>query len=77
MADGPGGVALQPLSPYGITDWQAHVHSDSALHRPADRAVMVGDAGKAAAILDWRPTTRFPDIVGAMVVSDLRQEQSP
>jgi GDP-D-mannose dehydratase len=53
------------------------VRSDSALHRPADRAAMVGDASKAAAILDWRPTTHFPDIVGAMVVSDLRQEQSP
>jgi GDPmannose 4,6-dehydratase len=61
----------------GVTDWQDRVRSDLALHRPADRAAMVGDAGKAAAILDWRPTKRFPDIVGAMVVSDLRQEQSP
>jgi GDPmannose 4,6-dehydratase len=61
----------------GVTDWQDRVRSDLALQRPADRAAMVGDAGKAAAILDWRPTKRFPDIVGAMVVSDLRQEQSP
>jgi GDPmannose 4,6-dehydratase len=60
-----------------ITDWQDRVRSDSALHRPADRAAIVGDAGKAAATLDWRPTKPFADIVGAMVVSDLRQEQSP
>jgi GDPmannose 4,6-dehydratase len=61
----------------GITDWQDRVRSDPALHRPADRAVMVGDGSKAAAILDWRPIKGFPDIVRAMVVSDLRQEQSP
>jgi GDPmannose 4,6-dehydratase len=60
----------------GIADWQDRIDSDSALLRPADRAAMVGDAGKAAAILDWRPTKSFADIVEAMVVSDLGQEQS-
>jgi GDPmannose 4,6-dehydratase len=60
----------------GITDWADLVDSDPALLRPADRPSMVGDAGKAAAILDWRPTKTFPDIVAAMVVSDLGQEQS-
>jgi GDPmannose 4,6-dehydratase len=60
----------------GIADWQDRIDGDSALLRPADRAAMVGDAGKAAAILDWRPTKSFADIVEAMVVSDLGQEQS-
>ena len=60
----------------GITDWADLVDTDPALLRPADRPSMVGDAGKAAAILDWRPTKTFPDIVAAMVVSDLGQEQS-
>jgi GDPmannose 4,6-dehydratase len=60
----------------GITDWPDLVDSDPELLRPADRAAMVGDAGKAAAILDWRPTKTFADIVAAMVDSDLGQEQS-
>jgi GDP-D-mannose dehydratase len=37
---------------------------------------MVGDAAKASALLDWRPTLAFTDIVRAMVVSDLEQEQT-
>ena len=60
----------------GVADWQNYVESDPALLRPADRAMMVGDPSKAAAILDWRPTMSFRDIVEAMVVSDLEQEQS-
>jgi GDPmannose 4,6-dehydratase len=60
----------------GIADWPERLDSDPALLRPADRAAMVGDAGKAAAILDWRPTKTFADIVAAMVDSDLGQEQS-
>lgn len=68
--------AAAAFSVAGIVDWQDRIESDSALLRPADRAAMVGDAGKAAAILDWRPTKSFADIVEAMVVSDLGQEQS-
>ena len=60
----------------GLAEWQAYVASDSALLRPADRAVMVGDPSKAAAMLDWRPTMSFLDIVEAMVLSDLGQEHS-
>jgi GDPmannose 4,6-dehydratase len=72
-ADGPGGVALVTA---GVPDFQAHIESDSALLRPADEAVMVGDASKPAAILDWRPTKSFGDIINAMVVFDLREEQT-
>jgi GDPmannose 4,6-dehydratase len=68
--------AAAAFSVAGIVDWQDRIESDSALLRPADRGAMVGDAGKAAAILDWRPTKSFADIVEAMVVSDLGQEQS-
>jgi GDPmannose 4,6-dehydratase len=60
----------------GVTDWQDRVQSDSTLLRPADRAEMVGDATKAAAILDWRFTMSFTEIVEAMVISDSGQEQS-
>jgi GDPmannose 4,6-dehydratase len=60
----------------GVSPWQRYVDSDDALLRPADRATMVGDAAKASALLDWRPTLAFTDIVRAMVVSDLEQEQT-
>ena len=59
----------------GIADWQEHVETDPDLWRPNDRAAPVGDASKARAVLGWRPTIGFDEIVKAMVSSDLRQEQ--
>ncbi|MCT7660886.1 GDP-mannose 4,6-dehydratase [Mycobacterium deserti] len=59
----------------GVSQWRQYVESDDALLRPADRTVMVGDAAKASALLDWRPSLTFADIVEAMVVSDLEQER--
>jgi GDPmannose 4,6-dehydratase len=66
----------QAFAAAGVSPWQRYVDSDDALLRPADRATMVGDAAKASALLDWRPTLAFTDIVRAMVVSDLEQEQT-
>jgi GDP-D-mannose dehydratase len=59
----------------GVGDWEAHVQTDAAFLRPADRATTVGDATKAGEILDWRPTFDFIHIVEAMVTSDMQQEQ--
>ena len=60
----------------GIHDWNRYVQTDPTLLRPADRPAIAGNAAKARAVLDWRPTTSFEGIVKAMVDSDLRQEQS-
>ncbi len=60
----------------GISEWQAYVDTDASLLRPADRADMVGDAAKAEAILGWKPTVSFEQLVAAMVHSDLEQEQN-
>jgi GDPmannose 4,6-dehydratase len=59
----------------GLPDWQRYVVSDDALRRPADSATLVGDATKAADVLDWSPSMPFEAIVAAMVAADLRQEQ--
>jgi GDPmannose 4,6-dehydratase len=59
----------------GVGDWEAHVQTDAAFLRPADRAATVGDATKAGEILGWRPTFDFIHIVEAMVTSDMQQEQ--
>jgi GDPmannose 4,6-dehydratase len=59
----------------GIEDWESYVDIDPALFRPGDRAEMVGDSGKARAVLGWLPTMPFDQVAAAMVHSDLEQEQ--
>lgn len=54
----------------GIRDWQEHVTIDPALFRPADPAVLVGDASRARTILGWRPDVDFAGIVARMVDHD-------
>lgn len=52
--------------------WQDHVVVDERFLRPADVAMLVGDAGKARRVLGWQPTVSFPELVAMMVESDLR-----
>jgi GDPmannose 4,6-dehydratase len=52
--------------------WQDHVVVDERFLRPADVAMLVGDAGKARSVLGWQPTVSFPELVARMVESDLR-----
>jgi len=52
--------------------WQDHVVVDERFLRPADVAMLVGDAGKARRVLGWRSTVSFPELVAMMVESDLR-----
>ncbi|MGD1052861.1 MAG: GDP-mannose 4,6-dehydratase [Candidatus Dormibacteria bacterium] len=51
--------------------WQDHVVVDDRFLRPADVAMLVGDAGKAQRLLGWKPTVAFPELVAMMVESDL------
>lgn len=52
-------------------DWADHVEVDPAFLRPADAAVMVGDASRARTVLGWAPTVPFTEIVGRMVDHDM------
>ena len=52
--------------------WQDHVVVDERFLRPADVAVLVGDAGKARRVLGWQSTISFSELVAMMVESDLR-----
>ena len=52
--------------------WQDHVVVDERFLRPADVAVLAGDAAKARRVLGWAPTVSFPELVAMMVESDLR-----
>ena len=52
-------------------DWRQHVVSDQKLRRPAEVDLLLGDAGKAARQLDWRPKVDFSTLVKMMTDADL------
>ena len=57
-----------------IDDWEPYVRTDARFVRPAEVDLLVGDAGRARAVLGWEPKVDFPTLVGMMVDHDLRIE---
>jgi GDPmannose 4,6-dehydratase len=55
----------------GVADWEAYVHIDDRLKRPAEVDLLVGDAGKAERDLGWTPGTSFEELIRLMVDADL------
>lgn len=53
-------------------NWQDHVEFDERYLRPAEVPLLLGDAARAKAKLDWAPQTAFRQLVRIMVDSDLR-----
>jgi len=54
-------------------DWEEFVEIDPRYYRPSEVDHLEGDASKAARVLGWRPTTRFPELVTLMVDADVKQ----
>ncbi len=52
-------------------DWEDHVVIDERFMRPAEVDLLVGSSEKAEAVLGWKPSTPFPDLVRRMVDADL------
>jgi len=52
-------------------DWREHVTIDQTFYRPAEVALLQGDASKARRILGWAPTVRFEELVAMMVDADV------
>jgi GDPmannose 4,6-dehydratase len=52
-------------------DWHDHVVIDERFFRPAEVDLLVGDPARAREVLDWAPTTTFPELVRSMVDADL------
>ena len=46
---------------------------DPAFYRPAEVDVLVGDAGRAKALLGWEAEVQLPELVQMMVEADLRR----
>lgn len=52
-------------------DYRDYVKTDPRFQRPTDVDRLVGDSSKARAVLGWKPTYTFAELVGEMVRSDL------
>jgi GDPmannose 4,6-dehydratase len=52
-------------------EWNKHVVIDSALFRPEDPPVLLGDASKARTKLGWEPEISFTKLVWMMTEEDL------
>lgn len=55
---------------YAGLDWKRYVVTDSALFRPAEVNLLLGDASKARTRLGWAPRTSFEALVREMVDAD-------
>lgn len=62
----------QAFSRLGL-DWQEYVKVDPKFIRPAEVDILLGDPSKAKKALNWQPKTKFADLVGMMVDSDLEK----
>jgi GDPmannose 4,6-dehydratase len=56
-------------------DWQKHVVQDARFFRPAEVDVLVADAAKARARLEWAPCVSFRQLVEMMVDADLARHR--
>jgi GDPmannose 4,6-dehydratase len=54
-------------------DWRDHVRHNDSFERPAEVDALIGDAAKAAEVLDWRAKTTALDLARLMVESDLAE----
>jgi len=57
-------------------DYRDYVRVNTALVRPAEVDLLVGNATKARTLLDWEPRVRFPELVRMMVDTDLTDLQN-
>jgi GDPmannose 4,6-dehydratase len=52
-------------------DWRDHYRHDPRFDRPTTITRLVGDANKAAGVIDWRAVTKLASLAAIMVDSDL------
>jgi GDPmannose 4,6-dehydratase len=57
----------------GIASWQPFVVQDPELFRPAEVALLIGDASRARERLGWKPRGSFQELIESMVDADLRE----
>jgi GDPmannose 4,6-dehydratase len=55
-------------------DWKKHVTIDPAFLRPAEVDLLIGDASKARAQLEWTPKVNFEQLIRMMVDADAARQ---
>ena len=55
----------------GVVHWDKYVRQDARFMRPAEVAVLCGDATKAREKLGWIPKTSFEEMISKMVANDI------
>jgi len=63
----------EKLDEIGKVDGKTVVKINSEFYRPAEVDNLCGDSSKAKRILDWKPKTKFKDLVKIMVEADLKE----
>ena len=58
---------------FSVADGRLLVQVDPSLYRPAEVDLLVGDAGKALRLLNWRSQTSLEDLCAMMVRADLQR----
>ena len=67
---------LEEAFGYVDLDWRKYVKIDETLFRPAEVALLVGDARKAKKELGWTPKFLFKELVHMMVDADIKMLSS-
>lgn len=52
-------------------DWVQYLKTDSKFLRPADPKTLIGNAGKAAEVLGWRPEISFQSMIQEMTEAEM------
>jgi GDPmannose 4,6-dehydratase len=53
-------------------DWRRHVVTDDSYRRPTEVDLLIGDASKAKAGINWEAKVKFKELVRIMVEADLK-----
>ncbi len=57
-------------------NYEDHVELDKRFYRSSEEVVLVADATKARTLLGWKPKVSFDEMIGEMVMYDLRMLSS-
>jgi GDPmannose 4,6-dehydratase len=64
---------LEKAFSYADLDLEDHVKIDPAFFRPTEVETLISNPEKARAVLDWKPSVKFAELVKIMIDADLRR----
>ena len=55
-------------------NWKDYVITSTSYHRPAEVPALLGDPSKAERLLEWKPKTKFKELVKIMLAHDIKEK---